>query len=116
MIFLKNPMAWTDDTNVILLEVIDATDPHNSNYGEKSENWKEVIKAVKEIILKDLKLIAPLNEDSVSRHLESLLHECKARHGVLRISQLFIEGESTADRNRSKRDLSLGRKYKTYLV
>jgi hypothetical protein len=65
LIFLKSHMAWTDDTNVILLEVIHATDPHNSNYGEKSKNWKEVIKEVKEILLTDLKWIALLNEQCI---------------------------------------------------
>ncbi len=42
-------MSWNEAINLILLESIDATDPHNSNYAEKSKNWKEVIKALKEI-------------------------------------------------------------------
>jgi hypothetical protein len=79
-----NRMSWDNDSNLILLEVIHATDPHNSNYGEKSKNWKEAIKTMKEFLLKDLKLVAPLNEQSVSKHLEELLDMYKKRQGESR--------------------------------
>jgi hypothetical protein len=72
-----------DQEEIKILNVRKKID-HNSNYGEKSKNWKEAIKTMKEFLLKDLKLVAPLNEQSVSKHLEELLEMYKKRQGESR--------------------------------